>query len=361
MDQYKNRLRKLFEKGDVDAIVLSKSSQQNSNFMYMTGLEGDLFDGSLLILTEGRIVLLASVLEDKAAMGRVSNSITVRRFLNGKEAWSIVKRYTDGRRVGFDGSSLPFSTYERLRKLSAARKMVDASGIFDEARSVKDDAEIRNIRRAVRIVKRAIEGAREGFKPGVTEIDISDRLDALIREQDSANSFKTIVCFGKNSAIPHHVSDRTRLRPNSLVLIDAGAKYMGYCSDITRTFIFRPDKSSLKYRRMLDMYDTVEGAQRLALRAARNGAYGDSVHSAAEKCIDTYNGGIYKGKFIHGLGHSIGLDVHDSASWALAPRCHMRIKEGMVFSDEPGIYIGGFGGVRIEDDILITSKGAVML
>lgn len=355
------RLRKVFGHTDADAIVLPKGVQQSSNFLYMTGLGGDLFEGSIAVLTRDGITLLANVLEDEAAMRKVSASIRVKRYGSVREAESIIRKHTKGKAVGFDGSSMPFSQHARMKKITEPRRLVDVSGAFGEARAVKGEDEVEDIREAVRIVKRAHSSIRDSLKEGITELEVAGRFDSIVRGQGSEPSFATIVCFGRNSAIPHHISDRTRLKPNSLVLIDAGAKYRGYCSDITRTSIFRPDRSSKAYGRMSDMYGTVEEAQRAALAAAKPGAYGYLAHKAADDVINAHANGIYKGRFIHGLGHSLGIDVHDSDKWALAPRCRMRIKEGMVFSDEPGIYVEGLGGVRIEDDILITRGGAVML
>lgn len=361
MDPYKERLRKVFSHTDADAIVLPKGAQQSSNFLYMTGLEGDLFEGSIAVLTPDGITLLVNVLEDAAAMRGVSPSIRVRRYGSVKEAESMIREHTRGRTVGFDGASLPFAQHRRIRRVAQPRSMADVSSAFSEARAVKGSDEVANIRGAIRTVKRAFSAIQDSFRPGVTELEVVRRFDSIVRELGSEPSFATIVCFGKNSAIPHHVSDGTRLRPNSLVLIDAGAKRYGYCSDITRTFIFRPERSSRAYSRMSDIYATVREAQSAALAAASPGSFGYAAHRAAERVINSHDGGIYKGRFIHGLGHSLGIDVHDSERWALAPRCHGRIREGMVFSDEPGIYLQGFGGVRIEDDILVTGKGAVML
>ncbi len=361
MDACRERLQKVFESTDTDVIVLPNGVQPYSNFFYTTGVEGGLFEGATALLTEDGTTLLLSVLSDENALRRVSRSVHVRKFSTGKEAESMIRKYTKGKVVGFDGAALPFNSHRKMKVLAEPRRMVDVSGVLEDARSVKGEDEIENIRHAVRIAKRAFSDIENSFKPGITEKELASNFDSLVEEQGSSNSFETIVCFGKNSSIPHHVSDSTRLKPNSLILIDAGAKHNGYCSDITRTFMFRPDKSSASYGRMADMYETVKGAQRAALEAAKSGAYGDSVHKAAEETINRHNGGIYKGKFIHGLGHSIGIDVHDSEKWALAPRCHQRIREGMVFSDEPGIYVEGFGGVRIEDDILITQDEATML
>lgn len=196
----------------------------------------------------------------------------------------------------------------------------------------------------------------------MTEKQVAAKLDFLMMHHGADEpSFKTIVCFGANSALPHHSPTEAKLRANNLVLIDAGAKYQNYCSDLTRTFIFKPEKHTKRHARMADMYETVKMAHDMAFRAIRPGIPGSSVHKVAQDFIDSYGGGTYKGKFIHALGHSIGIDVHDSEIIALAPKADMKLQKGMVFSDEPGIYVNGFGGVRIEDDIVVTKNGASFL
>jgi Xaa-Pro dipeptidase len=169
----------------------------------------------------------------------------------------------------------------------------------------------------------------------------------------SGTSFDTIVSFGKNAALPHHSPDKTRLRKGELILIDAGAKDSNYCSDITRTFAFGKIGEGQK-----EMIDVVKEAQRMAIGAIRQGRDGREIHSLAENYLNETRGGKYKGRFIHALGHSVGLEVHDGPGFSKQKNI---LKPGMVITVEPGVYVPGFGGVRFEDDVLITEKGSEVL
>ena len=157
----------------------------------------------------------------------------------------------------------------------------------------------------------------------MTERELAARFDYLMQEAGSrGTAFSTIVAFGRNAALPHHSPGGSRLRGNSFVLIDAGARYNNYCADLTRTFIFRPDRKSAKYARMVEMMEIVRRAQRAALLKVREGVDGSTVHMAAQEVIDKSAGGRYKGSFIHSLGHSLGIEVHDGEGRLLAePAC----------------------------------------
>jgi Xaa-Pro dipeptidase len=217
-----------------------------------------------------------------------------------------------------------------------------------KARLVKDAQEIDLIQRACDIASRAFEDTLPFIRSGVTEAEVASELVYRMQKNGAtAASFRTIVGSGPNGAEPHYTAGPRKLERGDMIVIDFGAQYRMYCSDITRTVVV--GKASAEQRRM---HETVARAQAAALAKMRSGARGKSVDAAARSLIDRTK---YKGRFIHGLGHSIGLAVHDGG--ALNASSDIVLRPNMVFTDEPGVYVPGYGGVRIEDDVLIT-KGA---
>ena len=343
---------------DIDAIMLINTETKDSNFTYLTGFIGGTFEYTPLIATRKGVVVLASSLEYGIAKSQAQRGMRVKRIDTYRHMMAELSKGLKGKRVGFNGSFLPYRLHKLLAKNS--KRAYDVSRAFRYARAVKGRDEIRRIEVANDIAKAAMSSARKSLKEGITERRLAALIDynMVIRGADSP-SFDTIVSFGKNSALPHHAPDGTRLKRNDIVLIDMGARYENYCSDITRTFMFMPDPTSNKYKRFMGMYKTVMRAKRESIALTTIGRSGADAHNCAEKVINESDNGIYKGLFIHGLGHPVGLEVHDKGP-GLAPM-EGKLEENMVVSNEPGIYVEGFGGVRLEDDILITRKGPMII
>ncbi len=362
MDEYTNRLNSLFDNSDMDYVILLNAAGKNSNFLYMSGLKNGLFEGAILLLSKNKMELLTSILEyEEAIIGK--NSITdVIKISNREDYAKHLFKKAENKIIALDFASLPYKSYKNLKKLLKPKKIIDISGKLQEMRLIKTENELKQIKKAASITKQVFNVIENDFKIGVTELDLAAKIDYIMMTNGAQEpSFTSIVSFGSNAALPHHMSSNAKLKENSFVLLDIGSKYNNYCSDMTRTFIFKPDKKSDKYKRMSDMYDVVLEAQKRAFNSLKEGVLGKVPHNIAMDYINNYKNGIYKGKFIHSLGHSIGLDVHDNPSIGLSSNVNVKIKQNMVFSDEPGIYINGFGGVRIEDDVLITKNGAKFL
>ncbi|MEM3841150.1 MAG: Xaa-Pro peptidase family protein [Candidatus Micrarchaeaceae archaeon] len=358
----RKRLKSLFRGSDLDVIVLMNTSIKDSNFTYMTDFSSGVFEDTILLLFKDSEMLLVNKLEREIALENAPKIMNVKSVGSIKEMSAELRSALHNKAVGFNAKFLPYSYYKAIRKLGNPKKMVDVSKKFSEIRTVKDGYEISRIKKANTIAKRAFDQIQEVFSEGITERKLAAKFNSFMLDSGASSpSFDTIVCFGKNSALPHHSPDNTKLRANSIILIDAGAKWGNYCSDLTRTYFFRPDKSSKVFKNFEEMYETVSTAQSEALKIIRPGIPALKAHVVAEKIINSAYNGKYAGKFIHSLGHSIGIDVHDESKFSLSPSCNYKLAKNMVFSDEPGIYVVGTGGVRLEEDVLVTSSGAKII
>jgi Xaa-Pro aminopeptidase len=242
--------------------------------------------------------------------------------------------------------SLTYKTYLELAK-RVDTKFVSNPELILNLRMIKDENEQSNIRKACEIAGVGVEVGAEAIKPGVKEYEVAAEVEYAMRVKGSEGvSFETIVASGPRSAFPHGVSSSRTIRESDLVILDLGATYAGYCSDITRTFVAGKPLS-----RCLQILNLVFKAQNEAFSNIRAGVKGKDVDAVARKVIAD-NG--YGEHFIHGLGHGVGLDVHESPM--LSPTSKDTLQEGNIVTDEPGVYIEGFGGVRIEDTVLVREN-----
>ena len=356
-----NRYKAVFEKEmGIDTVVIMNTGVQDPNFYYFTGFRSSLFEKCILIVKKDHSYLLTYDLEYQDAMRQRFNGIEIIKMSDEQKARKLLLKEIRGKTVGINGEFLPLNNCNRIKESYKPKRLIDISRSLADTRMIKDNTEIANIKRAAKITKRAMQLIQKHFKVGITEVELARKFDEISGNLGSEGpSFDTIVCFGSNAALPHHSPDSTKLRKGDIILIDAGAKFNRYCSDITRSFIFQK-KNDDDYRKKKEMYDTVKEAHDLALRSIREGMPLSRVHYIALDYINKKANGRYNGKFIHSLGHSLGIDVHDGPGFGPA-YSNINAKAGMVITDEPGIYIKGFGGIRIEDDVLITEKGAVIL
>ena len=255
------------------------------------------------------------------------------------------------RRIGFEDAHLSVSTYQAaldaIKDLDPKRELIATGAMADQLRAVKDAEELAVMQQAILIADRAIETVGAALRPGMTEREVAWQVELHMREHDAeAISFDTIVAAGANGARPHHRPTDTKLVRGDAVVIDMGARYDGYCSDITRTFVL--GDADEVFRRV---YDTVLAAQETAEATARAGMTGADVDGLARDVIAEAG---YGDNFGHSLGHGIGLAVHEYPR--VGPNSGSQlIEDGMVFSVEPGIYLTGWGGVRIEDLVVMEN------
>ena len=237
--------------------------------------------------------------------------------------------------------------YKDILKTIPDKEFIDVSQSILESRKIKENDELRNIREAAKIASDSFEDFIKTLHEGMTESELAANVVyAMMKNGASGESFSTIVAFGKNSAIPHYSPGKAKLKKNDFVLVDYGALYNRYCSDTTRTVVFGRASDEQK-----EMYETVKKAQHDSMIAIKEGVNGKDIDKIARNIIDSTK---YSGRFIHSLGHGVGLDVHDHP--ALSPTYDFILKNSMVITDEPGIYITNFGGVRIEDDVIVKKE-----
>lgn len=228
----------------------------------------------------------------------------------------------------------------------------DASALLSDLRMVKDAAELRAMRAAVQAVETGLRAAIDALQPGVSEREIAEVWEQAMRAAGSEGpSFTTIVASGPNSANPHHTTGDRRLRDGDLIILDGGARVGGYISDITRTVAL--GAPSAEARRM---YEVVQAANEAGRAAAVPGASGAAIDAAARQVIAAAGYGEY---FVHRTGHGIGIETHEPPYLHSASATPLPM--GATFTIEPGVYVAGVGGVRIEDDVVLTVRGAESL
>jgi Xaa-Pro dipeptidase len=353
----KSRIKRIFREAPegTEAVVLfnSEAPHLDLSFFYATDLVlGGLFEGGMAILRpDGSCTILTSELEEQSARRAKEAEVLV---FHGKQERNdlLVKAVGGATKVGFNARETVHANVQAMKEALPGADWVDVGSALLRARMVKDRAEVARIRRASRIASKVADEVPGMLVEGMTESALSARINARMQQRGASGpSFTTIVAFGENAAEPHYAPAKRRLRRGDYVLCDFGALVDLYASDITRTFVF--GKASAKQR---EVYDIVRRAQKVGFDAVKDGAGCKEVHDKVQAVIDRTR---YKGRFIHSTGHSLGLQVHDGGR--IAAQSDQTLAEGMVFTVEPGIYLPGWGGVRIEDDVLVTKQGRELL
>jgi Xaa-Pro aminopeptidase len=265
--------------------------------------------------------------------------------------------------VGVEAAAITVAAFRRLdralesaRSSGAAVELVPVERVVEAARVVKDSGEIETLRQAAVRLSAVARVAVALARAGRTERDVATDIDAAIRGAGFTKpAFDTIVASGPNSALPHARPGDRMLGPGDGVVLDFGGVYDGYCVDLTRTVQVAP--ASAAFRRL---FDAVSEAHAAAIAAVRPGVRGSEVDSAARDALARHG---LADAFLHGTGHGLGLEVHEEPRISNAGTAHPDepLKPGMVFTIEPGVYVEGFGGVRIEDDVLVSEQGCEVL
>jgi Xaa-Pro aminopeptidase len=266
-----------------------------------------------------------------------------------------VKELLDGLglgRVGFEQNDLTFAGYRSYEADLAGIEVVATSHVVEKLRMYKDEDEIAVMQEAADLADQAFSHILSYLKPGVSEREVALELEFFMRRNvASSTSFDTIIASGERSALPHGVASDRKLGNNEFVKMDYGALLKGYCSDITRTVVLGQPTDKHK-----EIYSIVKEAQLACLAGLKPGMTGVEGDALARDIIKKAG---YGACFGHGTGHSLGLEIHENPR--LSPSCDVVFEPGMTVTVEPGIYLPGFGGVRIEDDVVFTENGIRIL
>ncbi|MCY7675221.1 M24 family metallopeptidase [Bacillus safensis] len=265
---------------------------------------------------------------------------------------AIEKRGVQAARLAIEKESIPLQRAEQLQAVTGAETFVRAEEKLNQLRLIKDESEIATLKKAAELADEGVKIGVNALKEGITETEVLAVIEYELKKKGiQGMSFSTMVLFGEKSGEPHGNPGQAALKKGDFVLFDLGVIVDGYCSDITRTFIYQEASEKQK-----DIYQTVLNAEMAALEMSKPGVRIGDLDLKARGLITEAGYGEY---FPHRLGHGLGVSVHEFPSMSQAN--DDLLQEGMVYTIEPGIYVPGVGGVRIEDDVLITADGPVTL
>lgn len=322
-----------------DAIIILTSK----NIFYMSGL---LLEDSALIVLKDKI----AVITDKRYYSEIDNECVTDKILNEGNLFKTISEYIDKLNIidlGFEGE-ITFNDYISLKKFLKDKNLINISNFIMDSRSIKSENEISLMKKAYKINEKSLNELIPFIKTGVSERELAYTLDRIMVENGADSpAFNTIVAFKENSAIPHHMSGERKLCFGDNILIDFGAKFKGYCSDMTRTFAFGNVSNKLA-----KIYDIVYNANRIGIEKIKSGISSEFVHDCVYKYIASKGYGNF---FTHSTGHGVGLNIHELPK--IGKNSSAILKVGNVITIEPGIYLENDFGVRIEDMILVGKDG----
>ncbi len=338
------RLRAWLATAGADAAYLTSPA----TVRYLSGVEVNPLERlmALVVRPDQAVLVLPAIEREKAEA--VVRDATVWAWRDGEDPYDLVGAAVGGAgRLAVEKRNLSLEAAETLVARLGIAEMADAGPELRRLRRVKSTAEIRLLEEAARITDAVTEGVLARVRPGMSEVEIARMIDGMIEAAGSRPSFSTIVLSGPNSALPHGVPGPRLLEAGDLLLLDFGAAYEGYCADTTRMAVIGEPSAE-----QVEMHDLVARAQEAGVAAVRAGATAGEVDAAARTVIAE---GGHGELFIHRAGHGLGLEAHEDPS--LDPGSSLVLEAGMTVTVEPGVYLGGWGGIRIEDDVVVEPGG----
>lgn len=337
------KLREILKEKKLDAAIIFKPE----NRRYISGFTGT--SGYALITIDKAFFLTDFRYIDQAK--EQCKEYDIVKHTNERSIFSIINELNLNN-LGFEEDFITYHQYMEFNKELDPIELIPLDGVISSLRKIKDEEEIKYIRQAAHIADEAFLHICNYMRPGIAEKDVALELETFMKKEGaSGTSFDTIVASGIRSSLPHGVASDKLLEKGDFVTLDFGCIYNGYCSDMTRTIVLGKANERQK-----EIYHIVLKAQQKALAAIKPGITGIEADKVARDFIASCGYGEYFG---HGLGHGVGLEIHEAPR--LSPIGDEVLKEGMIVTDEPGIYIPDFGGVRIEDLLMITESGNKVL
>jgi Xaa-Pro aminopeptidase len=334
------RLRQLLQQHELEALFVTGAV----NRRYMSGFTGS--SGYLLITLQDAILFTDFRYREQAPQ-QAKDYRVIEHQADAALTIAETLKELGVTRLGFEQHHVSFAEYQSYQSKLGV-ELVPADKLIEQLRMVKDEQEVQLIEAACELVDRTYEHMLGFIKPGMTERDVALELEFFMRASGADSpSFTTIVASGYRSSLPHGAASDKVLEKGDFVTMDFGAYMNGYCSDITRTIILGEPTD-----RHREIYDIVLEAQLLALDKIKPGMTGQEADAIARDFITSRG---YGDLFGHGLGHGLGMEVHEEPR--LSKTGKFVLEPGMIVTVEPGIYIPGFGGVRIEDDVVVTETG----
>lgn len=339
-----NKLRGVLQDNGLDALLVTS----DINRRYLTGFTGS--SGYVLLTMDNRYFLTDFRYMEQAAEQAAGWTVVQHgpKFIE-----TVQELLPKGNvRVGFEQDHVTFSAHAAYAEALKPAELVPVSGAVEDLRKFKSEEELKTMRRAGDLADATFRHILNVIKPGMTEQDVNLEMEFYMRSHGAAgSSFDTIVASGERSALPHGVASSRVIQGNEFVTFDFGALLDGYCSDLTRTIALGQPNPKLK-----EIYDIVLEAQLYSLENIKPGMTGRECDALARDIITRYGYGEYFG---HSLGHGLGMEVHEQPR--VSKLSDDVMQPGMVITVEPGIYLPGIGGVRIEDDVVITESGISLL
>ncbi len=348
--------RKKLKQNNIDSFLIS----QGENRRYLSGYtaEDTGFEessGALIISADQLILATDSRFELQAA--KEAPMYEVRCYKTGiSETITEFLQEAHYKKLGFESNRMSYSQYCKIKEILNSENITTefnpADSVMSNLRIIKSDFEILQIKKALKIAESAFSSIKKTLVPGLSEKEIAWNLEKKMREFGADNlSFPPIVASGQNSALPHAIAGERRIKINEPILFDWGVKLNGYCSDTSRTIVIGQPDDKFK-----EIYKILYDAQQMAIEAIKPGISTKQIDNIARNHIEENN---YGSKFGHGLGHGVGLEIHEPPR--VSPLREMPLETGMIITIEPGIYIPDWGGIRLENMVLVTENGAEVL